>query len=67
MFSKLATQKGEGQSPVYEFLARNHGAPQWNFHKYVVGKDGQVKAAFPSSVTPDSAELKAALDSALAQ
>jgi glutathione peroxidase len=66
MFEKVKT-KGEGQSPVYEFLARKHGAPKWNFHKYVVGKDGQVKAAFPSSVTPESAELKSAIDSALAQ
>jgi len=66
MFEKVVT-KGAGQSPVYEFLARKHGAPKWNFHKYVVGKDGQVKAAFPSSVEPDSAELKKALDSALAE
>lgn len=66
LFEKVKT-KGEGQSPVYEFLARKHGAPKWNFHKYVVGKDGQVKAAFPSSVEPDSAELKKALDSALAE
>jgi len=66
MFDKVKT-KGEGQSPVYEFLARQHGAPKWNFHKYVVGKDGQVKAAFPSAVTPDSAELKAALERALAE
>ncbi|MDY7227183.1 glutathione peroxidase [Hyalangium rubrum] len=64
MFEKVKT-KGEGQSPVYEFLARKHGAPKWNFHKYVVGKDGQVKAAFPSSVEPESAELKKALDGAL--
>ena len=66
MFEKVKT-KGEGQSPVYEFLSRGHPAPKWNFHKYVVGRDGQVKAAFPSSVTPDSAELKAAIDGALAQ
>ncbi|MBZ4421988.1 glutathione peroxidase [Myxococcus sp. RHSTA-1-4] len=66
MFEKVKT-KGEGQSPVYAFLSKDHPAPKWNFHKYVVGKDGQVKAAFPSAVTPDSAELKAAIDSALAQ
>ena len=66
MFEKVKT-KGEGQSPVYAFLAKDHGEPKWNFHKYVVGKDGQVKAGFPSAVTPDSAELKAAIDSALAQ
>ncbi|WAM28838.1 MULTISPECIES: glutathione peroxidase [Myxococcus] len=66
MFEKVKT-KGDGQSPVYAFLAQHHPAPKWNFHKYVVGKDGQVKAGFPSAVTPDSAELKAAIDSALAQ
>jgi glutathione peroxidase len=52
---------------VYAFLSKDHPAPKWNFHKYVVGKDGQVKAAFPSSVTPESAELKSAIDSALGQ
>ncbi|WP_140861765.1 glutathione peroxidase [Myxococcus xanthus] len=66
MFEKVKT-KGDGQSPVYAFLSQHHPAPKWNFHKYVVGKDGQVKAGFPSAVTPDSAELKAAIDSALAQ
>jgi glutathione peroxidase len=66
MFEKVKT-KGDGQSPVYEFLARKHGAPKWNFHKYVVGKDGQVKAAFPSNVEPDSPELKKALESALGE
>jgi glutathione peroxidase len=66
MFEMVKT-KDEGKSPVYEFLACKHGAPKWNFHKYVVGKDGQVKDAFPRSVEPDSAELKKALESALAE
>lgn len=66
LFEKVKT-KGEGQSPVYAFLSKEHGAPQWNFHKYVVGKDGQVKAAFKSSVKPDSKELREAIESALKQ
>ena len=65
MFEKVKT-KGEGQSPVYKFLTADKGEPQWNFHKYLVGKDGKVIAAFPSKVTPDSPELKAAIDAALA-
>jgi glutathione peroxidase len=64
MFAKVKT-KGEGQSPVYAFLVAKDGAPKWNFHKYVVGKDGQVTASFPSSVKPDSAELKSAIEAAL--
>lgn len=66
MLEKVKT-KGAGQSPIYEFLARKHGEPKWNFHKYLVGKDGQVRAAFPSSVAPDSTELKGAIDKALAE
>ncbi|HET8715651.1 MAG TPA: glutathione peroxidase [Holophagaceae bacterium] len=59
--------KGPAQSPVYAFLTAEHGEPQWNFHKYLVGRDGQVIRAFPSSVAPESAELKAALEAALDQ
>lgn len=66
LFEKVVT-KGAGKAPVYEFLTAKHGEPRWNFHKYLVGKDGQVKQAFPSSVGPDSAELRKAIDAALAE
>ena len=65
MFAKVGT-KGPGQSPVYKFLAAKHGEPKWNFHKYLVGKDGQVLRAFPSKVELDDPELRAAIDAALA-
>lgn len=64
MFEKVKT-KGEGQSDVYKFLAAKHGEPKWNFHKYLVGKNGQVIAAFASKVTPESDELKGAINAAL--
>ena len=66
MFEKVKT-KGDGQSPIYAFLAAKYGEPKWNFHKYLVGKDGKVIAAFPSKVKPESDELRAAIDSALKQ
>ena len=65
MFSKLVTKPGEGQSPVYAFLTKAKPAPNWNFCKYLVGKDGKVIEFFPSKVTPDAAELRAAIESAL--
>src|SRR5262249_20474738 len=64
MFHKVKTQ-GEGQSPVYGFLTAKHGAPKWNFFKYLVGKDGQVLKAFPSKVKPEDKELRDAIDAAL--
>ncbi len=59
------TVKGEGTSPVYAFLAKDHGAPKWNFHKYLVGKDGAVLQAFKSGVAPESPELRQAIEQAL--
>jgi len=65
MFAKVAV-KGAAQSPVYRFLTADHGEPKWNFHKYLVGKDGQVIRAFDSATKPDAPELVAAIEAALA-
>ncbi|WP_243325022.1 glutathione peroxidase [Geothrix sp. SG200] len=64
LFEKLDV-KGAHQAPVYQFLTAKHGEPAWNFHKYLVGKDGQVLQAFPSKVAPDSPDLRAAIEAAL--
>lgn len=66
LFEKVHT-KGPEQSPVYALVTKQHGEPRWNFHKYLIGKDGQVLAAFSSKVTPESAELRGAIDQALAK
>ena len=66
IFSKVVTKPGPSQSPAYSFLGRSGNLPTWNFCKYVVGKDGQVVAFFPSRVTPESPELRAAVEKALA-
>ena len=42
------------------------GPVAWNFEKFLVGKDGSVIARFKSGVEPDSAELKGAIEAALA-
>jgi glutathione peroxidase len=64
LFEKVKT-KGEGQSPVYAFLTKDHGEPKWNFDKYLVGKDGKVKLHFKAKVQPDDRDLRAAIDAAL--
>jgi len=64
LFEKVEV-KGAGKAPVYAFLTAKHGEPAWNFHKYLVGRDGQVIQAFSSKVAPDGAELKAAIEAAL--
>lgn len=66
MFAKVETKAGPGQSPVYAFLGQGGTLPQWNFGKYLIGKDGKVRAYFPSRTTPDSKELRDAIEQALA-
>jgi glutathione peroxidase len=65
MFTKVVTKAGPDQSPIYTWLGQSGNLPQWNFSKYVIGKDGRVVAFFPSKVTPDAPELRAAIESAL--
>ncbi|MFM9047719.1 MAG: glutathione peroxidase [Cyanobium sp.] len=42
------------------------GPVAWNFEKFLVGRDGHVVGRFTSRVEPESAELKAAIETALA-
>ena len=67
MFSKVVTRRGRDQSPVYAYLASSGHLPAWNFAKYVVGKDGRVRAFFPSEVTPEDPRLRQAIAAAMAE
>jgi glutathione peroxidase len=67
--TEKASVKGVNATPFYRWAATTLGqdnTPGWNFHKYLVGRDGRLVAAFPSKVTPQSPELVGALDKALA-
>ena len=65
MFSKTVVV-GTGRSPLYAALAKASGeAPQWNFHKYLVDRQGRVTGSFASSVTPDDKRLLAAIERVL--
>jgi glutathione peroxidase len=65
MFEKVVTKKGPDQAPVYQFLTTGFPQPTWNFCKYLVDPTGKVLQEFPSKVTPDSKELRDAIDAAL--
>jgi glutathione peroxidase len=66
MFEKVVTINGRGQSPIYAWLGASGHLPAWNFAKYVIGKNGQVVAFFPSEVAPESPQLRGAIARALA-
>jgi glutathione peroxidase len=61
---------GGGRSPLYRYLVGSTAGGGkdigWNFEKFLVGRDGAVVGRFPSSVAPESPELRAAIEAALA-
>lgn len=58
---------GASAHPFYKLAAAAAGAPAWNFHKYLIGRDGRVLQAFSSQVTPQSQDLTGWIEKALAQ
>ncbi|MCU0976588.1 MAG: glutathione peroxidase [Steroidobacteraceae bacterium] len=66
-FTMLAPSpvKGEAANPVFRELVRQAGEPSWNFNKYLVAADGTVVEHFKSSVAPESATLRQAIDKIL--
>lgn len=67
--AEKAVVKGDKAIPLYKWAAATLGdanTPQWNFHKYLIGKDGKLIAAFGTRTTPTSPEVTAAVQKALA-
>ena len=66
MFEKVHVV-GDEATPLYNRLATTAGeAPKWNFHKYLIGRDGQLIASYGSKTTPDDSVVIAAIEKALA-
>ena len=60
--------KGTNAHPFYKWAAeaRPKDLPRWNFHKYLVGRDGYIAGAFPETVEPTDTRIKTAIARALA-
>jgi glutathione peroxidase len=62
--------KGEEQHPLYAALTGKDsefpGDIEWNFGKFVIGRDGKVVKRFHPKVTPDDPQVTAAIEGALA-
>jgi glutathione peroxidase len=60
--------KGKDAHPFYKWAAQERPleAPRWNFHKYLIGRDGRLKAGFTSAVEPTDPRIIAAIENELA-
>jgi glutathione peroxidase len=54
-----ADVKGTNPHPFYKWAAaeRPLETPRWNFHKYLIGRDGHIAAVFPTAVEPMDARV----------
>ncbi|CAN7651693.1 glutathione peroxidase [Pseudoduganella sp. LjRoot289] len=65
MFAKTVVS-GSAANPLYAKLIQATGkTPAWNFHKYLIDRNGKVVESFPSKVTPEDKQLVGAVEKAL--
>jgi glutathione peroxidase len=66
MFAKSSV-RGAQANELYRELAKASGRqPLWNFHKYLIGRDGKVIANYTSLTTPDDKTLVGEIEKQLA-
>jgi glutathione peroxidase len=67
MFEKVVVKEGKEQHPIFAALQKqSKELPNWNFCKYLVGKNGKVIKFYKNSVKPDDAGLLKDIEAALA-
>jgi glutathione peroxidase len=64
MFEKTKV-KGAEQNELYSLLSKSLGEPHWNFHKYLIDKQGHPVKAWESKVEPGSDEISSAIEAQL--
>src|SRR5450631_3723162 len=64
-----AVVKGPNAHQFYKWAAeaRPKDVPRWNFHKYLIGRDGYIAEAFPSTIEPSDTRVLTAIGRALAE
>jgi glutathione peroxidase len=65
MFAKTSV-RGDKANPFFAALAGATGQPpKWNFHKYLIDRQGRAVKAFPSQVEPLDSRLTREIEAAL--
>ena len=65
MYGKISVL-GADKAPLYRYLtAAMGGEIQWNFTKFLIGRDGRIITRFEPEVTPESDQVRAAIETAL--
>lgn len=65
MFAKTVVKRPQANALFASLAQATSQAPAWNFHKYLVDRQGKPVAAYGSRVAPGDAALRAAIEKAL--
>jgi glutathione peroxidase len=69
MFAKSVVRAGKPDTnPLYaDLIKRSGSAPKWNFHKYLISRDGQQVLSFWSTTDPLSSSVTDAVERMLSK
>ena len=68
--SEQINVKGRNAHPFYQWAKDTLGAkhaPRWNFHKYLIDRQGQLITSFPTNQRPTDPKVTIAIEQLLAQ
>jgi glutathione peroxidase len=69
MTGKVDIVAADRRHPFYQWIADELGdsaLPRWNFHKYLIGKNGQLVGSYGSKTAPLAPDMLEAIKGALA-
>ena len=69
MFEKVDVNGAEA-APLFQMLTAHEpgaGPVKWNFEKFLIGRNGEIVARFPTRTKPDAPEVIAAIEAELAK
>ena len=67
MFEKASITGNQPSAPYPQLIKSTGQTPQWNFHKYLISRDGNTVKSYASEVTPESPQFIGELEKLLAQ
>jgi glutathione peroxidase len=66
MFAKSSVVGADANPLFHDLITQSGSSPKWNFHKYLVDRQGKLVAAYSSMTGPEDARLISAIQKAIA-
>jgi glutathione peroxidase len=67
MVEKTSVVPGKANPVFAELTTMTNDAPEWNFHKYLLSRDGTQAFSYPARMLPESAEIVSRIEDLLSQ